>query len=436
MFNSIKTRWCNHYATLVCCLLITTLFITSIVLAPTARAHFNLNVNLRVIHASHEDNGLRVFIRLPMAYLVADKLGLEQADGSREAAPFTTNAIENEQLVHYLDPTALRLDPEGLGKIIVDGHEISVNGQMFIGSLVKLRAYPALQQVPFATLKEAELALKGEVYQEGFEATYVGDTIVDAEIFYASPTNNKVSNYTLRSTLNPGLPLQDETANLVLDYLGSDTLTFRLRGLLDTPVEISRSSLQAFATFVVEGARHILIGIDHVLFVFCLVLSAVTLRGLLWRITGFTIGHSITLSAGFFGYTLSGAWFVPFVETAIAISIIYAAVIALSKERREGGVWVTTLIGLLHGLGFSFVLSEILKIDAPNIWQSLLAFNVGVELGQVAIILVSWLLLLFLSKRFPARISAIRWTMAIVCIAVASIWTGERTLQLVSTLIS
>ncbi len=436
MLNSIKTGWRNHCAPLVCCLLILIFLISSIVVSPTAQAHFNLNVNLRVIHVSHEDNGLRVFVRLPMAYLVADKLGPEQVDGSREPAPFTTNAIENEQLVHYLDPVALRLDPAGLGKIIVDGHEISANGQVLLGSLIKLRAYPALQQVPFATLSEAGLALKGDVYQEGFEATYVGDTVVDAEIFYVSPSNSKVGSYTLRSTLKPDLPLQEDTANLVLDYLGSDTLTFRLRGLLDSPVEISRSSLQAFMTFVVEGARHILIGIDHVLFVFCLVLSAVTLKGLLWRITGFTIGHSITLSAGFFGYTLRAAWFVPLVETAIAISIIYAAVIALSKKRREGGVIVTTLIGLLHGLGFSFVLSEILKIDAPNIWQSLLAFNVGVELGQVAIILVSWSVLLFLSKRFPARITAIRWTMAIACITAASIWTGERVLQLVSTVIT
>ena len=290
-----------------------------------------------------------------------------------------------------------------------------------------------MQQAPFATLDEAKTALQGDIYHETFKATYVGDTVIDVEIFY--PTNDKgaVSHYSLQSTLNPELPLQEDTANLILDHVGDDTLIFRLRGLLNTPVEISRSAFQSFMTFTVEGVRHILQGIDHVLFVFCLVLSALTLGGLLWRVTGFTIGHSITLSAGFFGYTLKGAWFIPFVETAIAISIIYAAVLALSKERREGGIFITTAIGLLHGLGFSFVLTELLQADAPNIWQSLLAFNVGVEIGQLGIILVSWLLLWFLNKQFPVRINFIRSSMAILCIAIASIWTGQRLLQVVAT---
>ncbi len=430
MLSNLKSKWRNDCAIPLYSFLITAFLFISLVLSTNVSAHFNLNVNLRIIHISHEGDGLRMFIRLPLAYLVADKLGPEKGDGTRDPAPFTRNTFENDQLQHYLDPEALRSDPIGLGKIIIDGHLIKVDNIILKGDFVKLRAYPALQQAPFATLKEAQAAVKGDIYHKEFDVTYVGDTVVDAEVFYPIKTKNTITHYELQSSLDPGLPLQNETANLILDHFGDDSLIFRIRGLLNTPVEISRSALQSFISFVIEGIDHILKGLDHVLFVICLVLSALTLRGLLWRVTGFTIGHSITLSAGFFGYTLKGDWFIPFVETAIAISIIYAAAIALSKEKRESGIVMTTIIGLLHGLGFSFVLSEILTIDAPNIWPSILAFNVGVEIGQLGIILVSWLLLFTL---FPTRIIAIRWTIAVPCIAIASIWTGQRFLQLVST---
>ncbi len=105
----------------------------------------------------------------------------------------------------------------------------------------------------------------------------------------------------------------------------------------------------------------------------CLVIGAQTLRALLLRATGFTVGHSVTLSLGFFGFVPSGVWFVPAVETGIALSIIFAAAAAFMsfKDRARSEfamVLLTTLIGLLHGLGFSFVLHKILQVTSPNIW--------------------------------------------------------------------
>ncbi len=104
---------------------------------------------------------------------------------------------------------------------------------------------------------------------------------------------------------------------------------FRARGLLTEPVAISRSALSAVITFIKEGVPHIPGGLDHVLFVLCLVLGATRFKNLVWRVTGFTIGHSVTLSVGFFRFVPSGTWFVPTVETGIALSIIYAAAIAV-----------------------------------------------------------------------------------------------------------
>lgn len=409
-----------------------TLLAVLIGLAGTAAAHFNLNVNIRIIHVEERAEDLRVLIRLPMAYLVADKLGSEEADGSRTPAPYSTNSTEDETLVHYLDAEALRRDPGGLAKLIGEGHVIRSEGRALVPELGRLRAYPALKQVPFATLDEADSALDGEVYPSDFEATYVGDTIVDAEIIYRAPGG--LGNYTIESSLNPGLPGQEDTANLVLIHGAGDPLVFRIRGLLSEPIEVSHSRFDAVFTFVYEGVRHILEGTDHVLFVVCLVLGARLIKDLLWRVTGFTLGHSVTLAVGFFGFVPQAAWFVPLVELGIAFSIVYAAIIAIGDKQLKSTTLVTALIGLLHGLGFSFVLREILQLDAPNIWQSLLAFNLGVEIGQVAIALVIWPCLWALTKYLPNKVSLIRLGLALPCIGFAAIWIGERTILLLGAL--
>ena len=402
-----------------------------------ARGHFLLNINVRVIHVEHLEDGLRVYLRLPMAYLVADRLGPVGPDGLPKPAPYTTNRLEDGRLVHYLDADALRADPLGLGQLVADGHHLSVEGRPLVPEVEKLRAYPGAEQPSFASIEDAKRSFEGPFRPDRFPPTYVGDTVVDTVLRYRN--GGPVYDYSLSSSLAPGLEGQEDTANLLLDHFPGETKVFRARGLLDQPIEVSRSALAAVATFATEGVRHILQGWDHVLFVLCLALGAAKFSSLLWRATGFTIGHSVTLAAGFFGFVPSGAWFVPAVEMGIALSIIYAAVIAVSERGRASRsertmFLVTTLIGLLHGLGFSFVLHEILQVESPNIWQSLLAFNLGVEIGQVLIILAAWPVFRLLA-RWSDRAWAIgRWGVALPCVLIATLWTGQRALLVVQSL--
>ena len=402
-----------------------------------ARAHFLLNINIRIIHVEHLEDGLRVYLRLPMPYLVADRLGPIGPDGLPEPAPYTTNRLEDDRLVHHLDADALRAEPSGLGRLVADGHRFAVEGRPLIAEVEQVRAYPGAEQPSFATIDDAKRSFDGPVYPDRFPITYVGDTVVDVVLRYRS--DGPVTEYSVSSSLDPGLESQDETANLLLDHFPGKTEVFRARGLLDQPIEVSRSTLAAVATFVAEGIRHILEGWDHVLFVLCLALGAVRLSGLLWRATGFTIGHSVTLAAGFFGFVLSGPWFIPAVEMGIALSIIYAAVVALTDRGRDSRFerrmfLITSMIGLLHGLGFSFVLHEILQVDSPNIWQSLLAFNLGVEVGQVLIIVASWPLFRLVARRNDRAWRIGRWGVAVPCVAVAAFWTGQRALMIVGAL--
>lgn len=397
-----------------------------------ASAHFQLNVNIRVVHVEHTDEGVRLYLRLPTPYLLADKLGETGSDGLPAAAPYSYNRQEGDQLLHYVDYPALLANPQGLGELVTAGHSLRSGGTELVPQIEAVRLYTGDQQPPFANLEEARESFSNGISPVPENEVYVGDTVTDVQLFY--PAGNTLYDYSFSSSLNPGLENQQDTANLILDHFPGGTQVFRATGLLAEPVEVKRSALAAAWTFVVEGAAHIMAGYDHILFVVCLIIGAVSTGGLVWRVTGFTLGHSVTLAIGFFGWVPAAAWFIPGVETGIALSIIFAAVLALKPSERHSSFMMTAAIGLLHGLGFSFLLREILQIDAPNLWQSLLAFNLGVEAGQLAIVLLLWPVVWLVRRYQPRYSTGLTWMIALPCIAIAGLWSGERVIQLMSAL--
>jgi uncharacterized membrane protein len=153
-------------------------------------------------------------------------------------------------------------------------------------------------------------------------------------------------------------------------------------------VELDPAWHQAAWLFVKEGFWHILDGTDHLLFLLCLVVPFRRFRPLLVVVTAFTVAHSVTLIASAYDLAPDSLWFPPLVETLIAASIFYMAIeniIGAGIERR----WVMTFaFGLVHGFGFSFLLRERLQFAGSHLLSSLLAFNVGVELGQMLVLLV------------------------------------------------
>jgi len=153
-------------------------------------------------------------------------------------------------------------------------------------------------------------------------------------------------------------------------------------------VELDPRWHQAAWLFIKEGFWHILDGTDHLLFLLCLVVPFRRLRALLVVVTAFTVAHSITLIASAYNIAPDALWFPPLVETLIAASIFYMAIeniVGAGIERR----WVMTFaFGLVHGFGFSFLLRERLQFAGSHLLSSLLAFNVGVEFGQLLVLLV------------------------------------------------
>lgn len=170
------------------------------------------------------------------------------------------------------------------------------------------------------------------------------------------------------------------------------------------------SSWGIFTSFIVYGFHHILIGYDHLLFLFALLLPAVlTLRNRSWVpvdslrsglmnvltvVTLFTIAHSVTFSLAALELIRLPE---RLVETLIAASIAIAAAANLTATPRRR-VWIVICgFGLLHGLGFANVLSP-LGVDPSNLFVTLLGFNIGVEIGQIAFVLICFPVLFVLRK--------------------------------------
>jgi hydrogenase/urease accessory protein HupE len=188
--------------------------------------------------------------------------------------------------------------------------------------------------------------------------------------------------------------------------------------------ESGQTQLTKFMNYVGVGFTHIVPkGLDHILFVLGLYLLSPTWRPLLAQVTAFTIAHSITLSLGLYGVVSVPA---TIVEPLIALSIVYVAAENIMTNKLQ--VWrpfVVFAFGLLHGLGFAGILSEI-GLPPVDYLIGLVGFNVGVELGQLAVIAAAFLMTGLWFRHKPwYRQRIVRPASALIALA-GAFWTIER----------
>jgi hypothetical protein len=213
---------------------------------------------------------------------------------------------------------------------------------------------------------------------------FIDQGYVDARITY--PIGATSSEFSIRTTAAPefGDALKMPVRYLPAEGDGRAMVLTSLSG----SVALNPTWMRAASGFTRLGIEHILTGYDHLLFLLCLI---VPLRG--WRqvvsvVTVFTIAHSVTLLGSAFHLAPSGAWFPPFVEMAIAASIVYMALENIVGVKLERRVVITALFGLVHGFGFSYGLSENFQFAGTHLLVSLFAFNLGIELGQLVVLAV------------------------------------------------
>jgi hypothetical protein len=207
---------------------------------------------------------------------------------------------------------------------------------------------------------------------------------LDAHFVY--PISSPKSVFSIRTTLAADL---GDYTKLTIRFipLGEPSRAMMLTGASGR-VALDPAWYQASVGFVRLGIEHILSGVDHILFLLCLIIPFRRIGGLIPVVTAFTVGHSITLIGTACNVAPVGAWFPPFIETAIAVSIVYMAlenIVGAGLRRR----WIIAgLFGLVHGFGFADILREQLQFAGSNLLVSLFSFNVGIEIGQLAVLCV------------------------------------------------
>lgn len=234
----------------------------------------------------------------------------------------------------------------------------------------------------------------------------------------------------------------DTDHKIVISVQGLNGQSSNISGLIDhanqtTEFNSEQSSIFAtFSTFVYQGIVHILIGTDHILFIVVLLLTCTLYRAnsnwkakssfidiaksATWVVTAFTLAHSITLTATALGWVApSSKW----VEFGIALSVLFTALNNIWPMIVRLG-WITFAFGLLHGMGFASVLAE-LGLAQDHKLLSIVSFNLGVELGQLAILAVIIPLLFLVRKQSWYRSYGVNiGSFAIAVVAVG--WCVER----------
>lgn len=192
---------------------------------------------------------------------------------------------------------------------------------------------------------------------------------------------------------------EEEFNQFILDTYGPEALSGLGGNTSESEVNNSKKIVESrdmdlkeiIPEFIKLGIEHIVYGLDHVLFVIALILVLPPWRGILRMITSFTLAHSLTfILAGTNTLSISAK----IVEPIIALSIAYMAITTVFFKEKKAfqsdyhKLGVIFLFGLFHGLGFAGVFAD-LQIPSNNYLSALLFFNVGIELGQIAIILVT-----------------------------------------------
>ena len=172
------------------------------------------------------------------------------------------------------------------------------------------------------------------------------------------------------------------------------------------------------------GFEHILpMGMDHILFVISLFLLSPKLKPIIWQSTAFTVAHTVTLALAMYGVVTPAA---QVIEPLISLSIVFVAMENIfSPGLKPTRIGLVFLFGLVHGLGFASSLSQ-MGLPQNAYLSSLLMFNIGVELGQLTVILLAYFLIgkWFGGKAYYRRFVVL--PVSLLVIAIAGYWTVER----------
>jgi hypothetical protein len=296
----------------------------------------------------------------------------------------------------------------GPGYLIFDEADPLLEEAAYLWIAQPLQLFEGDTQLPSPRLAAIRASLPSDQsfreYDTALEHVFGPNPSSDLELFWQQAMLDVLFEYPIQAedsdfSIRPGLERLASRVQTVLRFIPAGGVMRAFQFVGDPGlVPLDPRWHQAAFRFVQSGFLHILDGIDHLLFLLCLVIPFRKFGALLPIVTAFTVAHSITLIASAYGFAPNTLWFPPLVETVIAASILYMAlenVVGANVKRR----WIVTFaFGLVHGFGFSFALRESLQFAGGHLLTSLLSFNVGVELGQLLVLLLTIPVLEFLFR--------------------------------------
>jgi hydrogenase/urease accessory protein HupE len=239
------------------------------------------------------------------------------------------------------------------------------------------------------------------------------------------PTNASPGMLSIRCALFPYDPQHQTFLNIYeKDALTHQEIFNKDHTTLDYFTGSRQGALAVVKKFLPSGAYHIFIGPDHILFVVGLLLMGGSLLRLLTIVTAFTIAHSITLSLAALDVVNPPA---RLIEPAIALSIVYVGIdnLMVGKSGWDARAWIAFFFGLVHGFGFAGALREF-GLPRQALTLSLFSFNLGVEIGQVCIVVVVASLLAALRSRNQEIGKRVATIGSVIVILAGSYWFIQR----------
>ena len=278
----------------------------------------------------------------------------------------------------YLDIARLAPSLPGLAKIwVADTIELYEDGSRTPAPRITATQLSLPSDRSFTTYAQADARLHVALPASD-------EKLVWKQLFFDVALEIPIRRHNAGFALKPAFANLGESVQTVL-HIGDRTLL--LTGDQDA-FPLNPTWIQAASLFIRLGFVHILAGVDHLLFLLCLVIPSRRFRPLLWVITAFTAAHSLTLIASALGLAPGALWFPPAVELAIALSIVFLALANIAGQAGHNSWMLAFVFGLVHGFGFSFALRDSMQFAGSHLAAALLAFNAGVEIGQLAALAV------------------------------------------------
>jgi hydrogenase/urease accessory protein HupE len=290
-----------------------------------------------------------------------------------------------------LEPDVLSAHADAITALVKSRLRLQANGQAIEGEWSA--------PVVLADRQSVELRARFDV------AATPGTVLVQALMFPYDPVHQTFVNFYERGSI---------ATQAILDRARTSVAFF---------TSSPRGVVALIGRFVPTGVRHILAGADHLIFLFGLLLLGGTLRHLALIVTAFTLAQAVTLALAALNIVTPS---LRFVEPGIALSIVYIGADNLMvRGGRDVRAWIAAAFGFIHGFGFASVLRE-LNLSRPATGWSVLSFNLGVEIAQLAVVFTVALMLAALRSRSETAGRRLTFVGSILVIATGTVWFIQR----------